>query len=87
MMRESATRLYLGNSFTWTETFPYAVMAQGDEDMMVLDREGNALSFSAKFFDANGKILCEVAKNRFQRNPNNTWRIDTTPPSPYCVRR
>jgi len=41
--------------------------------------ENGELSFTANFFDANGKILCEIVENRFRRNPNNTWDMEVTP--------
>ena len=74
----TATRLYLGNAHTWTETFPLVVMGQGDEDMIVLKREGDLLKLCAAFFDSAGKLLCEIVDNQFKTNPQNTWRIENT---------
>jgi hypothetical protein len=74
----SATRIYFGQIFVWTVKFPYAIVAQDEEDLMVIDRnERGEIAISAKFFNAGGKILCEIDKNRFQRHATNTWSMKT----------
>ena len=73
------TTLLLGDADFRFETFPLVVVAQGNEELIVLDKDESGLLFSGKFFDGNGKIICEIVKNTFHLNPNNYFRFDQTP--------
>ena len=77
-LQESSVRIYFGSSATWTNEFPYTVIAQGNEDMVMLERIGDKIAFSAKFFDQDGKIVCEIVKNQFHVNPHKMFRMEKT---------
>jgi hypothetical protein len=70
-----ATKVYLGNSVLSTLDFPYKVIAAGTEDILVVTRIDGVLLVSAKFFNRNGAIICDIVNNRFIRNQNETFRF------------
>ena len=74
---KDAVQIFLGATLVWTEDFPYTVLAQGDEKMMVIDRAGSGILLSAKFFSADGTVVGEVVKNRVILNEANLWGART----------
>lgn len=90
---DEAVLVYLGNSLHWTTTFPHAVIEQETEvayqtlagikheteKMILIERDGLNVFVTAKFFDHNGDIICEILKNRFHQNDANVFRIESTP--------
>jgi hypothetical protein len=76
----NVVRLYLGSLLTWAYKYPFTVISQGTEDLMVINRDNYGdVWLNAKFFDETGKIMCEIVNNRFRRNPGNTWAFRQTP--------
>ncbi|HEV8072005.1 MAG TPA: hypothetical protein VGP76_30095 [Planctomycetaceae bacterium] len=75
----SAVFLFLGTDVAWTSTFPHAVIRQGDEDMILVEKENSGIFISAKIFDKEGKIICQIVRNRFHLNPDNYFRIERSP--------
>lgn len=73
---ESAVIIFLGNSVSWTRSFPHTVLQHKDENIIVLGKDGENLWVTAKFFGENGKIICQLVKNRFHLNWRNLWRIE-----------
>jgi hypothetical protein len=76
---EDAVRIFLGSNVAWTTDFPFTVISQGTEDLIFVEREGDGLTLSGKFFNKDGKIICELVKNQFHLNPANYFRIERTP--------
>jgi hypothetical protein len=76
---DSAVILALGNSLAWSSKFPHTVLAQGGEPMIVIDKQETGASVSAKFFDRDGKIICELVHN--QLYPGNLFRKEQSPHS------
>jgi hypothetical protein len=77
----SAVLVFLGNSVAWTSTFPYRVLTQGDDDegMIVVDKNGSGALISAKFFDINGKMVCQLVNNRITLDTSPYYQIERTP--------
>jgi len=69
--------LLLGNSASFSNTFPYIVILVRDQPMLTIDRKGNKISISGKFFSRDGRIVAELKENRFYVNPNNYFRIES----------
>ena len=82
---ESALIVFLGNSVSWTQSLPHTVLRHKNEDIIVLGKDGENLWVTAKFFGENGKIVCQVVKNRFHLNWGNLWRIERPSPSRLVV--
>jgi hypothetical protein len=81
-VRESKSNVFafLGNSVVWTDKFPMKVLSQMNEEMIVIEREGNsAISLTAKFFNQRGEFICHIVRNRFRLNPANYTMDDSTP--------
>ena len=76
---DSAMILFLGNAVAWTSTFPCGAIKQAGEDLITINKSKDGILISAKFFDKNGKVLCEIVDNTFHLNPNNVFRKETPP--------
>jgi hypothetical protein len=76
---ELGAEILLGDAVTYTETFPFVIVAQGDEDVIVIDRDESGWLFSGKFFNESGKIVCEFVKNQYHLHPANHFRVDKAP--------
>lgn len=75
-IRNSQFFIYFGNQIACADTFPFMIISQKGEPMLRLDRNGNELLLSAKFFNKDGKIVCEIENNRFHPNDRFLFRID-----------
>jgi hypothetical protein len=79
---DSAIRLYLGPLMTWTAKFPYTAIAQGTENMIMLDRSRNSgVVLDAKIFDREGTVICDIINNDITANSDKCFHIDRTPNS------
>jgi hypothetical protein len=79
----ATTFVLLGNALGWTNVLPRTVLAQGDEPMIVIDKQNSNAWVSAKFFDQTGTIICEIVRNHFHLNEGNprgnVFRKEITP--------
>lgn len=74
-----AFRIYFGNNIAWTQSIPYVLIAQRGERLIALEHAADGIYLSAKFFDAAGKIVCEIAKNQIYPKDGNYFRLEQTP--------
>jgi hypothetical protein len=77
-LADGMNALVLGNCTYLNPTFTFDIFKQGDEPLMTLRGTTTGVLFSGKFFDKDGKIMCEVIDNNFQTNPLNVFRIERT---------
>jgi hypothetical protein len=84
---ESAMRVFIGSSLIWTETreFPRVIIRQGQEDMLTIEKADGGFVVSAKVFNKDGKIVCQITNNRFDLNTKTVFRIDRPSPSQLVV--
>lgn len=68
--------LFFGNSVAYTNSFPHTVIEVGDKQLLVINKESEKITVSAKFFNRDGKIVAELKDNKFDINPNNYFRIE-----------
>jgi len=68
--------LFFGNSVAYTNTFPHTVIEVKDEQLLVINKEKEKITISAKFFSRDGKIVAQLKDNTFYINPNNYFRIE-----------
>jgi len=72
----NALSLFFGNSVAYTNTFPHTVIEVKDEQLLVINKEKEKITISAKFFSRDGKIVAQLKDNTFYINPNNYFRIE-----------
>lgn len=72
----NAIMFFLGNSLAYTRTFPHTIIEVGGQPLLVIDKQNENITVSAKFFSADGNIVAELKDNRFFINPNNYFRIE-----------
>lgn len=82
--KDLALHFDVGNSRAIAHTFPTSIIRQGladgtKEDILILGKEKGRLWVSAKFFNKNGNIICELVKNRIHLNHDELFRIEKTP--------
>jgi hypothetical protein len=70
--------LILGDFLAWKTELPMIVLMQREEPLITLNKEPRGMSLSAKFFNANGKIVAEIDRNEIHPNPVNFWRLKKT---------
>ena len=71
-----AIALFFGNSVAYTSTFPHTIIEVGDQPVLIIDKQGENITISAKFFSDDGRIVAELKRNQFFINPNNYFRIE-----------
>jgi hypothetical protein len=67
--------LLLGNSVAYSSSFPHTVIEVGTEPLLVINKQGNNVTITAKFFSRDGKIIAELKENQFYINQNNSYRM------------
>jgi len=72
----NAIALFFGNSVAYTSSFPHPVIEVGNQKLLVINKKGNRITISAKFFNRDNRIVGELKDNRFYINPNNYFRIE-----------
>lgn len=73
---EGAIQLFLGNSVAWTSAFPVRVIRQQGESMLEIGRNDEGMWVSGKFFNRDGKAICQIVENNLHPSPTYTFRID-----------
>lgn len=68
--------LLLGNSVSFTNTFPHTVIEIGNQPLLVVNKQRNSMTISARFFSDDGRIVAELKDNKFFVNPNNYFRME-----------
>ncbi len=68
--------LLLGNSVAFTNTFPHTVIEIANQPLLVVSKQGNSMTISAKIFSDDGRIVAELKDNKFFVNPNNYFRME-----------
>ena len=71
-----AITLLFGNSLSYTNFFPHTVIAVGNDPLLVINKQQDILTISAKFFSEDGKIVAELKENQFHINPSNYFRLE-----------
>lgn len=71
-----AIALFFGNSLAYTNSFPHTVIEVGAEPLLVINKQGNIITVTAKFFSEDGKIVAELKENQFHINQNNYFRLE-----------
>ena len=72
----NAIALLLGNSGAYNSSFPHTVIEVGNEPLLIINKKGNRIAISAKFFSRDNRIVGELKDNQFYINPNNYFRIE-----------
>lgn len=67
--------LILGDFLAWKADLPMIVLMQREEPLITLNKEPRGMSLSARFFNADGKIVAEIDRNEIHTNPANFWRL------------
>ena len=67
---------FFGNSVAYTSSFPHTVIEVGNQKLLVINKKGNRITISAKFFSQDNRIVGELKDNQFYINPNNYFRIE-----------
>jgi hypothetical protein len=78
---DSALVIFLGNSISWTQSFPHTVLRHGNDNIIAIGKEGENIWVTAQLFSEDGKVICQIVKNQFHLNRNNLFRIER--PSPH----
>lgn len=73
--------LFFGNSLAYTNSFPHTVIEVGTEPLLVINKQGNIITVTAKFFSEDGKIVAELKENQFHINQSNYFRLER--PNPH----
>jgi hypothetical protein len=71
-----ALSLFLGNSVAYNSSFPHTVIEVGTEPLLVINKQGNNVTITAKFFSTDGKIVAELKENQFYINQSNSYRME-----------
>jgi hypothetical protein len=71
-----AIALFFGNSFAYTNSFPHTIIEVGTEPLIVINKQGNIITLTAKLFSEDGKVVAELKENQFNINPNNYFRLE-----------
>jgi hypothetical protein len=68
----------LGNSAVFDNNFPFVVLRHGDENIITIERDGDGILISAKFYDKDGKMVCELVKNELRTNEKSSlfWKSE-----------
>ena len=64
---------------SYAAELPFPVVKEQGEWVVLLGQEDSKLWVSAKLCNADGKIDCEIDKNKLQINEKNAFRIEQTP--------
>ncbi len=72
----NAIAVFLGNSVAYNSSFPHTIIEVGNEPLLVVNKQGNNITISARFFSVDGKIVAELKENQFHINPSNYYRIE-----------
>jgi len=72
----NAIALFFGNSLAYTNSFPHTIIEVGREPLLAINKQGNIITVTAKFFSEDGKIVAELKDNQFRINPSNYFRIE-----------
>lgn len=75
----------LGQHVAWTESFPFTIVRQAGEPMIVVDLKNGELALSAKFFNPDGTIVCEIEDNQIHLNKGQYFRIVRESPHELTV--
>jgi hypothetical protein len=81
----SQFHVFLGNNVFCVNKFPFTIFRQRKESMIILYKDGDKITFSAKFFNREGKAICEIVGNQFRLNYNNIFRTERPSPSHLIV--
>jgi hypothetical protein len=72
----NALAVFLGNSLAYNSSFPHTVIEVGNEPLLVINKQGDIVSITAKFYSKDGKIISELKDNQFFINPSNYYRME-----------
>lgn len=72
----NAIALFFGNSVAYTSTFPHTVIEVGGQPLLIIDKQKENITITAKFFSNDGRVIAELKENQFFINPNNYFRIE-----------
>jgi len=72
----NALAILLGNSAAFNSSFPHTVIEVGNQQLLIINKKGDRITISAKFFSRDNRIVGELKENQFYINPNNYFRIE-----------
>jgi hypothetical protein len=67
---DDATLVLVGDAKFILRTLPFVMVKSGNEDTITIGKTDRGLELSAKFFDEDGNIMCQIVKNSFDVNQN-----------------
>lgn len=76
LIPHDAIALFFGNSLAYTNSFPHTIIKIGNEPLLTINKQGNIVTVTAKFFSEDGKIVAELKENQFHINPSNYFRME-----------
>ena len=86
---DSAMLVFLGNSVMWGSNgkFPKVAIEQNGESMLSFDQDETGILVSAKFFNKDGKAICQMKNNAFETAGTNlVWGLKpNNPPNRLTV--
>ncbi len=68
-----------GTVQTYAAEFPFPVVTERGQLLILLGKYDSELWVSAKLFDDAGKLVCEIIKNKLRVNNQDAFRIEQTP--------
>ncbi|HEX4147163.1 MAG TPA: DUF3500 domain-containing protein [Pirellulales bacterium] len=68
-----------GTVRSFAADFPFPVVKEQGEWVILLGQEGSKLWVSARFYNDAGQMVCEIEKNQLRTNDQNAYRIERTP--------
>jgi len=71
-----AIALLLGSSAAYNSSFPHTVIEVSNQPLLIINKKGDRITISAKFFSRDNRIVGELKDNQFYINPNNYFRIE-----------
>ena len=77
--------VFFANHVACIREFPYTIIQQDGEKMLALNKKDDKILLSAKFFNVQGKIVCEIVDNQFHLNLNNVFRFEQESPHRLVV--
>ena len=68
----------MGRQVCMPSRFPYDVIRHREETVLRLEDDSRGLSITGKFFNKDGKIVCEIVKNELFVSRNHVFRKEQT---------
>ena len=71
-----------GTVRTYAAEFPFSLVVEQGEPVILLGQDDAKLWVSAKFFNQAGELVCEIEKNKLVKNDEDAFRIEANAAQP-----